>query len=196
MNALEGKRIVITRASHQANELEQLLRDHGAIPLLYPCIAIKPPSDTKQLNGVLKTALEGGFDWLILTSTNTVRALQDSLDTIGFRAPYPFKLQVAAVGSKTAQYAEEQLGLKVNIVPEQYTAISLAKALPLEKNARVLLPQSAIAEPILATTLSAMEATVTSVIAYQTVIGSGGVDLVMLLRSGDVDTITLTSAST
>lgn len=196
MNALEGKRIVITRASHQASELEQLLRDEGAVPLLYPCIAITTPSEPEQLNSILKTALKGEFDWLILTSTNTVRALKDVLDGMGVKSPYPSKLQVAAVGSKTAQYAEEQLGLKVNIVPEHYTATSLAKALPLEKNARILLPQSEIAEPILANTLNAIGAIVTSVIAYQTVMGSGGVDLPELLGRGKVDAITLTSTST
>jgi uroporphyrinogen-III synthase len=196
MNGLEGKRIVITRASHQASELEQLLRDEGAVPLLYPCIAIKPPSDTKQINSVLKTALDGSFDWLILTSTNTVRALKESLDTTGYKSPYPFKLQVAAVGSVTARYAEKQLGLTVNVVPEQYTANALAQALSLEKNTRILLPQSEIAEPILVTTLTTIGAIVTSVIAYQTVIGSGGVDLSELLKRSEVNAITLTSAST
>ena len=196
MNALEGKRIVITRATHQAGEFEQLLRGQGAVPLLYPCIAIKPPQDNEHLHRVLRAALAGTFDWLILTSTNTVRALKQSFDAMGINSPYTLNLQVAAVGSKTAQYAEEQLGLKVNVVPEQYTAISLAKALPLGKNTRVLLPQSEIAEPALATTLTTMGAIVTSMIAYQTVMGCGGIDLPELLRSGKVDAITLTSAST
>jgi uroporphyrinogen-III synthase len=36
---------------------------------------------------------------------------------------------------------------------------------------------------------------VTCVVAYQTVIGSGGVNLPLLLRQSDVDAITLTSSS-
>jgi uroporphyrinogen-III synthase len=196
MSALAGKRIVITRASHQAGELERLLLDRDAIPLLYPCIAIKAPQDTNSLNRVLQAALDGAFDWLVLTSSNTVGALKQSFDLMGVKPPYPLKLQVAAVGSKTAHYAGEQLGVKVSIVPEQHSASTLANALPSVKNARVLLPQSKIAEPILATTLSDMGAIITTVTAYQTVIGSGGVDLPAILTRGDVDAITFTSAST
>src|SRR4051794_20399392 len=101
MSILAGKQVVITRASHQAGELEQLLRDHDAIPLLYPCIAIKASQNIEHLSRILQAALDGAFDWLILTSTNTVRALRQSFEAMGIKPPYPFKLQVAAVGVKT-----------------------------------------------------------------------------------------------
>ena len=44
MNELAGKRIVNTRAAHQAAEFSALLRQHGAIPIEYPCIEIAPPA--------------------------------------------------------------------------------------------------------------------------------------------------------
>ena len=194
MKALAGKRIVITRAAHQAGELEQLLQERDAIPLLYPCIDIQPPQDAAPLRNALQALVDGKFDWLILTSTNTIRALKQRFDVMGIQAPV--NLRVAAVGSATAQSAEEQLGLKVSAVPEKYRAEDLARTLQLAKNTRVLLPQSEIAEPTLATALSNMGASVTTVVAYESVIGSGGVDLPRLLKRGEVDAITFTSGST
>ena len=61
--------------------------------------------------------------------------------------------------------------------------------------ARVLLPLSSLAETTLADALRAQGASVTCVVAYQTIIGSGGVDLPRLLRHGEIDAITLTSSS-
>jgi uroporphyrinogen-III synthase len=61
---------------------------------------------------------------------------------------------------------------------------------------RVLLCQADIARPLLADALQAACADVTTVAAYRTVIGSGGVDLPALLAAGQVDALTFTSAST
>ena len=61
--------------------------------------------------------------------------------------------------------------------------------------ARVLLPLSSLAETTLADALRAQGAKVTCVVAYQTVIGSGGVDLPRLLRREEINAITLTSSS-
>lgn len=41
--ALAGRRIVVTRAVHQAGELIDLLRDRGALSLGYPCLTLYPP---------------------------------------------------------------------------------------------------------------------------------------------------------
>ena len=69
---LAGKRIVITRARHQAGAFADLLREHGAIPILYPCIAIIPPDDPAPLDEAL--AHLSAYDWMLITSANTVRA--------------------------------------------------------------------------------------------------------------------------
>ncbi len=49
MSALRGKRIVNTRALHQAADFDALLTKYGAVPISYPCIVIEPPADTTQL---------------------------------------------------------------------------------------------------------------------------------------------------
>jgi uroporphyrinogen-III synthase len=194
MSALAGKKIVITRAMHQAAEFENLLHKREADVLLYPCIDIVPLEDASVLDAALCAIAT--FDWLVLTSTNTVYILRQKFDELTIAASALSRLQVAAVGSATANAAYAWLGLNVNVMPEDYTAEALAKAIPLAKGARILLPQSAIAEPALANELSQAGSTVTAIPTYRTIIGSGGVDLSALLNSGNVDVITFTSSST
>lgn len=196
MSALAGKRIVVTRAPHQSSELEHLLHERGAAPLLYPCIDIAPSEDLTPLNTALHAAMDGAFDWLVLTSANTVLALKQRFEAMEVKPAHFTGLQVAAIGAGTARAAEQQLGLRVSVTPEEYTAEALAQALRPADGTRVFLPQSAIAEPTLATTLSDMGAMVTAVEAYRTVVGSGGIDLPALLTTGEMDAITFTSAST
>ena len=39
---LASKHIAVTRARHQAAELEELIRELGGVPIPFPCIAIEP----------------------------------------------------------------------------------------------------------------------------------------------------------
>jgi uroporphyrinogen-III synthase len=193
---LAGKRIVNTRAAHQAAALDRLLREHGAEPLAYPCIAIAPPDDTTQLDNALRAVSQGAYNWLILTSANTVLALAQRLAALGLSLTNVSRLKTAAVGPATAQAAGELLGLHIEIMPDEYVAEALADALALSKGARVLLPQSGLARPALAETLSSQGASVTVIEAYQTVVGSGGTDVPRLLAQQQVDAISFTSPST
>jgi uroporphyrinogen-III synthase len=196
MSALAGKRVVITRAPHQAGDLERLLHEQGAVSLSYPCIDIAPRDDAGTLKTALRAAMNGAFDWLILTSTNTVRALKQCFDAMEINPGDFAQLQVAAVGSETAQAAHEQLGLHISFTPETYVSEALAQEIPVTQGMRILIPQSAIADSSLSAALSGRGAQVTVVEAYQTIVGSGGVDLPALLAQGSVDAITFTSAST
>jgi len=193
--ALNGKAIVNTRAAHQADELTSLLRSRGAIPLEYPCIAIAPPHDTTQLDAALKELEAGHFDWLVLTSANTVLALVERLQVLGL-ALRGKAFRTAAVGAATAETAWRRLGLDLADLPPQYIAEALAQHLPIETGARVLLPESAIARPTLAEKLADRGAVVTVAAAYQTVCGQGGADIPRLLADHRIDALTFTSSST
>ena len=74
---------MVTQAVHQAPELAGLLAARGAIPLLYPCIAIAPPADPAPLDATLRRAVGGEFDWLVFTSANTVLVLAQRLSALG-----------------------------------------------------------------------------------------------------------------
>jgi uroporphyrinogen-III synthase len=174
------KHVLVTRAPHQAGALVTMLRRKGVQPVCYPCIEIVPPADTSAL----ESALRNWFDWLLLTSSNTVHALAARSDELKVR-------RVAAVGPKTAAQAETRLGLTVAHVPGEHTADALAASLPVMPGMRVLLPQSARADNTLAHALSARGAEVCIVTAYENVIGTGGDPL-----PDRIDALTFTSAST
>ena len=197
-NSLSGKRIVVTRAAGQADDLDELLRSRGVEPLPYPCIAIAPPEDTILLDAALHSLASGTFDWLVLTSRNTVAVLVARLADLGLNAQATRPVCVAAVGEVTAAAAERDLGVKVDLMPAEFVAESLVAALRarLHPGDRVLLCQADIARPLLAEELGAAGVQVTAVVAYRTIPGSGGVALPSLLADHHIDAITFTSSST
>lgn len=195
MSGLQGKAIVVTRAPHQADALALLLAEAGAMPLFYPCVDIALPDVTAPLDAALRAAEMGEFDWLALTSANAAWAVSRRLAELGLPLTILHGLRLAAIGPATAAAARDVLGLEVGVIPDEFSSAALAQVLTPLAEARVLLPASSLAETTLADGLRAQGAKVTYVVAYQTVIGSGGVDLPRLLRHGEIDAITLTSSS-
>lgn len=188
---LVDRQIVVTRAPHQAAKLADMLTAHGAKPLLFPCIDIAPPVDTAPLDDALQHL--DRFDWLVLTSPNTVVALYQRSSQLNI-APSAFNhLRVAAVGKKTASFATNYLGINVDVVPDEQVAEGLAAALPNITQQRIFLPQSAIARAVLATLLAEAGAVVTRATAYHTITGTGGVSVTDVLSA---DAVTFTSPST
>lgn len=190
--ALAGRRVVNTRAAHQAAALDGLLEAQGAIPIAYPCIRIVPPADTAPLDAGLRKLAGGGFDWLLLTSANTVDAVANRCAALGLAMP---PVRVAAVGTATAE-AAAAVGLRASLVPEEAVAESLAGALEIGPGTRIFLPESALARPTLADRLRGRGAAVTAAPAYETLRGSGGADLPRLLAAERIDAIAFTSSST
>lgn len=189
MSALRGKRIVNTRAPHQQADLAALLREFGAESVAYPCIDITPPANTDALRDALRNL--AAFDWLILTSSNTVRALMQ-LDA----APDWCAVKVAAVGQATADAYTQATGQPVQVVPDAQIAEGLAAALGTLHGQRVLLPQSAKARDTLAAALTASGAEIVTLTAYENITGSGGDDVPAMMDAGQIDALTFTSPST
>jgi uroporphyrinogen-III synthase len=193
MSFLIGKRIVITRATHQATTLETLMREHQAIPILYPCIAIAPPADTTQLDTQLRH-LES-YDWLILTSTNTIYALEERLTALDIRPDWT-QLKVAVVGDKTGQAFIKHFHRQADFIPDTYTAKYLAQSLPINQQDRIFVPHSALADETLPEILIERGVDVTCLTAYETALGNGGDDVPAMLNQGEIDVLTFTSSST
>ena len=193
---LTGLSIVNTRATHQAEKLTAALAAQGAQVLHYPAIRIAPPADPAPLDNALRAARCGEFDWLVLTSANTVYSLAQHLDKASQNELAASSLRVAAVGSATGEAASQVLGLTVEVIPDEFVAESLAAALALQPGARVLLPQSEIARSFLADTFQAAGADVTQIVAYRTVMGEGGDPVPQLFWEGSIDAVTFTSPST
>jgi uroporphyrinogen-III synthase len=190
---LQNKRIVVTRAPHQAVKLAEMLQEKGAVPLMYPCIDIAPPADLAPLDAVLRNL--HNYEWLLITSSNTPLAMKRRLQALEI-IPDFVHLKIAAVGQTTAEAMETLFGVKAEIVPETQSAAALAEVINVYEKMRVLLPQASIAKPDLADVLRKRGADVTVVEAYETVIGHGGEDIPTMIAENRVDAVTFTSSST
>ncbi len=193
---LAGKRVVVTRAPEQAEELVRRLEELGAEVLLAPCVRFEAPLDSARLDEGLRNL--SSFDWLIFTSQNAVRFVASRIVELGFsaatlRAVAP---KVAAVGEATAA-AGRAAGFDVTYVASRSSGEALAKELSDRlTGCSVLLPRSDRARSELPNALRAAGAEVTEVVAYRTLDAplakSGQLEEI---RSGKVDAIAFASPS-
>ena len=137
MSSLFGRRVVVTRAAEQADELVSLLEAAGATAVLVPLIEIVPQPAACD---VLAALDPDEFDWLVVTSPNGARAYLDAHTT----AP----TDVAAVGATTAA-ALMGGGVSVTLVPTDQRAAGLLAVFP-AGGGRVLLVQAVDAETTMA----------------------------------------------
>jgi len=184
---LFGKRVVVTRARHQASDLVHALRGLGAETVEVPAIEIGEPADG---GAALQAAAAnvGQFDWVVFTSVNAVGRfvplLRDARALGG--------VQIAAIGPGTAD-ALAGFNLVPDLVPEQFVAESLLGAFP-AGTGRVLLPRAAVARDVLPEGLTAKGWHVDVVEAYRTIAGDVAPDVLAAARAADA--ITFTSSST
>jgi uroporphyrinogen-III synthase len=154
---LRGRRVVVTRPREHAGPLVSGLEALGAEASVVPLITIEPVAE----DGELARLVEGGdHEWIVFTSANAVRAAGPNLPRV--------RARLAAVGPATAG-ALRELGLEPAFVPDRFAALEIAAGLEPLEGTRVLLPQSEIAEPLLADELRRRGAIVDAVDAYRTV---------------------------
>jgi uroporphyrinogen-III synthase len=137
---LAGRRVVVTRALDQADELVDLLRDRGAVPVLVPLVEMVDVADeVARLQGLHPD----DFDWLVVTSPNGARSYTRAHST----AP----AQVAAVGTATAAALADG-GVTTTLVPTVQRADGLVGEFPDAPGVGgdVLLVQAVDAEPTMA----------------------------------------------
>lgn len=217
---LEGKRVLVTRAAHQAGKLSEGLRAVGAEPVEVPVLEIQPPADLAPLDNALRSL--DSYDWLILTSANAVRALQERADSIVLQLTPNSRPKVAAVGEATAAAARE-CGLRVDLVPEKYVAENLVEALlqsvhdvsghnfsrakSADRKKRALAPEQSfrgqrfllaraeIARDVIPDALRTVGATVDVVDAYRNVMPAAAPQLLRKALEKGIDVATFTSSS-
>jgi uroporphyrinogen-III synthase len=192
---LKGKRIVITRASLQSEVLSSELSKRGAFPTVLPLVSFAEPEEFAPLDAAI--AEMPRFDWMILTSAQTVRAIVlRSKNTGRPLVQAGSKLHVAAVGPVTAE-AAKQAGLTVQYVANTHNGVALADELGERLRGRqVLLPRSDHANPDLPVALRRHGAEVTEVIAYRT-LRPAAIDQEKLSRvlAGEADALLFFSPS-
>ena len=191
---LSGRRILITRAVHQIGKLSDGLKALGAEPVEVPVLEIRPPDSFEPLDKAIQK-LES-FDWLILTSANTVATLVARCSLFNVDVSEVKLLRVAAVGSATAE-AARKAGFRVTVVPETYNSEGVVAALGSAILAkRVLLARAKVARDVIPDALTTAGALMTVVDAYQTALPDGSQELLVEALNVGVDAATFTSSST
>lgn len=193
---LAGRRVLVTRARHQAGRLAEELRALGAEVLEVPAIEIAPPESYEPLDRALRNLSQ--YQWLIATSANAVAALRARMEVLGLSAKACSHLRIAAIGSATAQ-ALLAMGLPPAITPPEYVAESLVEAIGGQTRGKhVLLARAAVARDVIPDALRAQGTRVDVVDAYRTVIPADSVTAIRtIFRSGRApDAATFTSSST
>jgi uroporphyrinogen-III synthase len=172
---LAGRRVVVTRAPDQADELADLLRERGALPVLVPLVQIVEVADEVTRLQELRPA---EFDWLVVTSSNGAL----SYSRVHATAP----AQVAAVGTATAAALAEH-GLTATLVPAVQRAEGLVSEFPDAPDAGgdVLLVQAVDAEPTMADGLSTRNWRVIVVTPYRAVAARPTADELLAALAAD-----------
>jgi uroporphyrinogen-III synthase len=190
---LAGKRVLVTRALHQAGKLSDGLRELGAEPVEAPVLEIRPPVSFEQLDAAIRNL--GNYNWLILTSANTVRALVTRASELGIELLQTASVNVAAIGEGTAAAARDA-GLHVTFVPVTSVAESLVEGLVGgAAGQRILLARAEVARDVIPDVLRNAGAQVTVVDAYRNVIPEGAPEKLSVALARGIDAATFTSSS-
>lgn len=193
---LFGRRILVTRARHQASELRRRLESLGAEVEEFPAIEIAPCDDFGPLDRAISKLEE--FQWIIFTSINGVNAFFERLWHQGEDVRKLKGIRLAAIGPGTSR-ALASRGLRVDLVPGEYRAEAIAEEIKgmVRPGERVLLPRAREARPVLPQELEKMGLMVEEVVAYETRAGcDSGFRLQQLLLERPFDAVTFTSSST
>jgi uroporphyrinogen-III synthase/uroporphyrinogen III methyltransferase/synthase len=178
---------------HQAGKLSDGLRELGAEPVEVPVLEIRPPESFEPLDAALRQL--NGYDWLILTSANAVRALVERAWVLEIGVHHLTRLKVAAVGEATA-VAARKAGLQVAFVPETYIAETLVGGL-LARAAgqRILLARAAVARDVIPDALREAGAEIDVADAYRNVLPEAAPEQLRQALAEGIDAATFTSSS-
>lgn len=121
---LEGLGVVITRPQPAADTLAAALAREGAVPFVYPALAIEDTDPTPRVEDALARLPECGL--AIFISAN---AVERGLAVARRRGPWPERTRVAAVGEATAQ-ALRNSGFAAVISPTERHDSEALLALP------------------------------------------------------------------
>lgn len=193
---LFGKLILVTRAKEQAGSFSALLKEYGAEPVEFPTIEIVPPGSWEDLDAAL-LKLEY-FHWLIFTSVNGVKFFMERLFEKDMDIRDLKGLKICAIGPQTAT-AVMAMGVKVDLVPEEYRAEAIIASLGKRKiqGLRFLMPRAEVAREVLPEELKKLGAEIVVPTAYRTIRPEKAVKEIRELLTGKkISLVTFTSSST
>lgn len=163
---LSGKTVLVTRSASQSSQFSDRLQQEGAAVIEMPALEIVPPSSWTELDDAI--AHLSDFDWLVLTSANSVDYFFERLATQIRDIRALTEVKIAVVGEKTA-FTLGKRGLKPDFVPPEFVADSLAAYFPKPlEGAKILFPRvESGGRDLLVKDFSKRGAEVVEVAAYQ-----------------------------
>lgn len=192
---LHGRRVLVTRPA-RGSALAARLREQGATVLQLPATRLER-LDATPLHEALQWLDQ--YDWIVFTSQNAVDFFWQELRATGRDARALAGSRLAVVGPATGA-ALEARGLAVDVTAERFVAEGVLEALAERDdvpNSRVLYVTAAGARDVLRDGLEQLGAMVEVIPLYRSVPDvEAAAPLRELLERGEVDIVTLTSAST
>jgi hydroxymethylbilane synthase len=191
-SATPTRRVLVTRAPGQADELMAALRDAGLDPVSVPTITVEYAPPGGDLDAAARRVADYG--WIVVTSPNGARAMLGAAERVQARTTGP---RWAAIGRATRDVLEHA-GIEVAFQPGRGRSTSIGLEMPIVRGDRVLLARGNLADGDLTLALLARGAEVDEVIAYRT--SEAPEESRALLRSamaaGPIDAVLFTSGST
>ncbi len=164
MKAIQGQRVLVTRAEDDSLRWASRLEELGAKAIVFPCIECVLKDDPETANQLSEALLHA--QWLVLCSRRGVQAVSGLLHKADARLPKA--LRIAAVGPATARTARELLG-RTDLESTGGTSTALCSELAphLEHGDHVVAALTALSDQSLEKSLNALGAKVTRIDVYQ-----------------------------
>ncbi|HEY8812255.1 MAG TPA: uroporphyrinogen-III synthase [Candidatus Dormibacteraeota bacterium] len=193
---LHGRRVLVTRARHQAEEFHRHLAELGAWVIDIPTIEVRP----LRVDAPVRDAISRLDDThlVVFASANAVEIFFDMLFELRRDARSLRNSRLCAIGPETAR-ALEAHGLRPELVSGEYTAEGLAETLGNWDltNARILVPRARQNRDSLPAILAKRGAVVEILPVYELACPAGAVpSLHKLFAKEPVDVVTFTSSAT
>ena len=189
---LAGQNVLVTRAADQSADLVRRIEAVGGRAIVQPVIEILPAGDLAGLDASIGRLEQFGL--LVFTSRNGVRFFKDRMDAVKSRLPD--KLEIAAIGSSTAELANELWQIEP-AVPASSDSSSLAEFLVHKyQDRKMLLIRGDRGSDVLDQRLAEQEIEFESEVAYRSVdLTEAQPAVVELLAAGQIDWVTATSSA-
>jgi len=143
----------VTRPVEQGAALASALAAAGAVPVMYPTIALGPPPSWQAFDQGFAHLIE--YAWIVFTSPSAVRFALQRHPALAAALADPRAPRVAAVGRETARALDEH-GIPVALVPDDQRQEGLVSAFgALSAGTRMLFPQALGGRELLAGALAA-----------------------------------------
>ena len=189
---LAGQNVLVTRAADQSANLVRRIEAVGGRAVVQPVIEILPAADLEGLDTSIGRLEQFGL--LVFTSRNGVRFFKDRMDSIKSRLPE--NLEIAAIGSSTAELAGELWEIEPAVPPSSHSPSLADFLIDKYRDRKMLLVRGDRGSDVLDQRLAQQGIEFESVVAYRSVdVTEAQTAVVELLSAGQIDWVTATSSA-